>query len=62
MGRRTLKIMALPSSVLVVALYGGARTVPRDNGPRAWVWVSGVEDGSFHPVDLGSGLSGLGSK
>jgi hypothetical protein len=54
--------MALPSSVLVVALYGGARTVPRDNGPRAWVWVSGVEDGSFHPVDLGSGLSGLGSK
>ena len=34
-----------------LAQYGEARTVPRDNGPRAWVWVSGVEDGSFHPVD-----------
>jgi hypothetical protein len=31
--------------------YGEARTVPCDSGPRAWVWVSGVEDGSFHPVD-----------
>jgi hypothetical protein len=31
--------------------YGEARTVRRDNGPRAWAWVSGVEDGSFHPVD-----------
>jgi hypothetical protein len=31
--------------------YGEACTVPRANGPRAWVWVSGVEDGSFHPVD-----------
>jgi len=31
--------------------YGEARTVPRDSGPRAWLWVSGVEDGSFHPVD-----------
>jgi hypothetical protein len=31
--------------------YGEARTVPRDNGPRAWVWVSEVEDGSRHPVD-----------
>jgi hypothetical protein len=30
--------------------YGEARAVPRDNGPRAWVWVSGVEDGSFHPM------------
>jgi hypothetical protein len=31
--------------------YGEARTVPRDNGPRAWVWLSGVENGNFHPVD-----------
>ena len=31
--------------------YGEARTVPRDSGPRAWVWVSGVENASFHPVD-----------
>jgi hypothetical protein len=31
--------------------YGEARTVPRDSGPRAWVWVSGAENGSFHPVD-----------
>ena len=31
--------------------YGEARAVPRDSGPRAWVWVSGVENGSFHPVD-----------
>jgi hypothetical protein len=31
--------------------YGEARSVPRDSGARAWVWVSGVEDGSFHPVD-----------
>ncbi|MGA7929338.1 MAG: hypothetical protein WCA20_25475 [Candidatus Sulfotelmatobacter sp.] len=31
--------------------YGEARTVPRDSGPRGWVWVSGVEIGSFHPVD-----------
>jgi hypothetical protein len=34
-----------------LAQYGEARTVPRDHGPRAWVWVSGVEDGTFHPVD-----------
>jgi hypothetical protein len=31
--------------------YGEARTVPRDSGPRAWVWVSDLEGGSFHPVD-----------
>jgi hypothetical protein len=31
--------------------YGEARTVLRDSGPRAWVWVSGVENGSFHPAD-----------
>jgi hypothetical protein len=31
--------------------YGEARTVPRADGPRAWVWLSGVENGSFHPVD-----------
>jgi hypothetical protein len=31
--------------------YGEARTVPRANGPRAWVWLSDVENGSFHPVD-----------
>jgi hypothetical protein len=55
MGRRTLKKIPLASSVLVVALYREARTVPRDNGPRAWVWVSGVEDGSFHPVDSAVG-------
>ena len=29
--------------------YGEARTVPRDNGPRAWLWVSGAGDGSPHP-------------
>jgi hypothetical protein len=34
-----------------LAQYGEARTVACDNGPRAWSWVSGVEDGSFHPVD-----------
>jgi hypothetical protein len=31
--------------------YGEARTVPRDGGPRAWVWVSAVENGGAHPVD-----------
>jgi hypothetical protein len=31
--------------------YGEARTVPRDGGPRAWVWVSGVENRNFHPVN-----------
>jgi len=31
--------------------YGEARTVPRDRGPRAWVWVSAVENGSFHPLN-----------
>jgi hypothetical protein len=31
--------------------YGEARIVPRDHGPRAWVWVSDVEDGSSHPMD-----------
>jgi hypothetical protein len=31
--------------------YGEARAVPRDGGPRAWVWVSSAENGSFHPVD-----------
>ena len=34
-----------------LAKYGEARTVSSDNGSRAWVWVSGVKDGSFHPVD-----------
>ncbi len=34
-----------------LAQYGEARTVPGDNGTRAWVWVSGVEAGSFRPVD-----------
>jgi|HubBroStandDraft_3_1064219.scaffolds.fasta_scaffold83118_2 hypothetical protein len=33
-----------------LAQYGEARTVPCDTGSRAWVWVSRVEDGSFHPV------------
>jgi hypothetical protein len=28
--------------------YGEARTVPRDNGPRAWLWVS---RSGVHPVD-----------
>jgi hypothetical protein len=27
--------------------YGEARAVPRDKGPRAWVWVSEVENRSF---------------
>jgi hypothetical protein len=31
--------------------YGEARNIPRDNGSRAWVWVSDVEDGSCHPAD-----------
>lgn len=31
--------------------YGEARTVPRDGGPRAWVWVAAVENGSFQSVD-----------
>jgi hypothetical protein len=30
--------------------YGEARTVPRDSGPRAWVWVSSGEHESVHPV------------
>jgi hypothetical protein len=34
-----------------LAQYGEARTIPRDNGPRAWLWISSVEDGRFHPVD-----------
>ncbi|MFZ0817951.1 MAG: hypothetical protein WAM78_20670 [Candidatus Sulfotelmatobacter sp.] len=34
-----------------LAQYGEARTVRGENGSRAWVWVSGVEDGSFHPVN-----------
>jgi hypothetical protein len=31
--------------------YGEARPIPGDSGPRAWVWVSGAEDGSFPLVD-----------
>jgi hypothetical protein len=31
--------------------YGEARTVPRDGGPRAWVWISAVENESSHSVD-----------
>jgi hypothetical protein len=34
-----------------LAQYGEARLVSGDNGPRAWVWVSGVEDGSFHSAN-----------
>ena len=30
--------------------YGEARTVPGDHGSRAWVWISRVEEGSYHPV------------
>jgi hypothetical protein len=33
-----------------LAQYGEARTVPYGNGSRAWVWISGVEDRSFHAV------------
>jgi hypothetical protein len=45
-------LAATVTSVLTrLAQYGEARTVPRDKGPRVWVWVSGVENGSFHPVD-----------
>jgi len=51
MGRRTLKIIAFAGSVLVVAQYTYARTGPGDDVPRAWVWISGAEDGSFHAVD-----------
>jgi chorismate mutase len=29
--------------------YGEARTVARDNGPRAWLWVSDAGDGSPDP-------------
>jgi hypothetical protein len=29
--------------------YGEARRVPRDNGPRAWVWASIDKDESFQP-------------
>ena len=35
--------------------YGEARTVPRDNGPRAWLWVSDIGDGGPHPVDSAEG-------
>ena len=31
--------------------YGEARTVPREKGPRAWVWVSAVENASSHSAD-----------
>ena len=31
--------------------YGEARAVPRDNGSRAWLWVSGAGDGSPHSMD-----------
>jgi chorismate mutase len=31
--------------------YGEARTVPRDKGARAWVWVSAVKNGSLHSAD-----------
>ena len=34
-----------------LAQYGEARTVARVGGPRAWVWVSAVEDGNSHLVD-----------
>jgi len=45
------KLVAEVTTVLGrLAQYGEARTMTRDNGPRTWVWVSGVEDGSFHPV------------
>jgi hypothetical protein len=30
--------------------YGEARTVPRDDGPRTWVWVSRVADADVHPA------------
>src|SRR5579863_4442682 len=44
-------LVATVSTVLNrLGQYGEARTVPRHSGPRAWVWVSGVEDGSFQPV------------
>jgi len=50
--RSSKNLVAAVATVLNrLAQYGEARTVPRDNGPRAWVWVSGIEDGSFHPVD-----------
>ncbi|HTC48333.1 MAG TPA: hypothetical protein VK722_13490 [Candidatus Aquilonibacter sp.] len=31
--------------------HGEARAVPGDSGPRVWVWISGVENGSFPAVD-----------
>ena len=31
--------------------YGEARTVPREKGPRAWVWVSAVENAGSHSAD-----------
>jgi hypothetical protein len=42
---------AIATVLTRLARYGEARTVPRDRGPRAWVWVSDVEDGNSHPVD-----------
>lgn len=44
-----------------LAQYGEARTVPCDNGSRAWVWVSQVEAESFQSV-VPAALSGLSTK
>lgn len=45
-------LLAAVTTVLTrLGQYGEARTVPIDDGPRAWVWISEVEDGSFRSVD-----------
>ena len=45
----------LVASVTVVlnrlVQYGEARTVLRDNGRFAWLWVSDARDRSLHPVN-----------
>lgn len=42
--------------------YGEARTVPRHTGPRAWVWVSGVEEKTFRPLNSPLASQVLASK
>jgi hypothetical protein len=60
---RSKNLVAAVTTVLSrLVQYGEARTVPCDNGPRAWVWVSDVEDGTFRPLGFRRGPSGLGSK
>jgi hypothetical protein len=41
---------AVTTALTRLEQYGEARTVPHDNGPRTWIWVSSTESGGF-PVN-----------